>query len=113
MQIQPNSAEIYYTIGVNRFNKVFQLQNFLSDAEKRAGAAEAEKALLKAIEIDPNFPDSYAYMKILYINISAKLYPEKEGRYQEEANRYGDKFQEARKRQLDRMKLEKELKKTG
>jgi hypothetical protein len=52
-------------------------------------------------------------MKILYINISAKLYPEKEGRYQEEANRFGDKFQEARKRQLDRMKLEKELKKTG
>jgi tetratricopeptide (TPR) repeat protein len=113
MQIQPNSAEIYYTIGVNRFNKVFQLQNFLADNEKIVASNEAEKALQKAIEIDPNFPDSYAYMKILYINVSAKLYPEKEGRYQEEANRYGDKFQEARKRQLDRMKLEKELKKTG
>jgi tetratricopeptide (TPR) repeat protein len=113
MKIQPDSAEIYYTIGVNRFNKVFQLQNFLSDPEKIACAAQAEAALKKAIEIDPNFPDSYAYMKILYINVSAKLYPEKEGRYQEEAKLYGDKFQEARKRQLDRMKLEKELKKTG
>jgi tetratricopeptide (TPR) repeat protein len=112
-QLEPDTAEIYYTIGVNRFNKAFQLQNYLPDAEKMIVAAEAEKALLKAIEIDANFPDSYAYMKILYINVTSKLYPEKEARYQEEANRYGDKFQEARKRQLDRMKLEKELKKTG
>ena len=29
--IEPNSAELYYTIGVNRFNKAYQLQNFLSD----------------------------------------------------------------------------------
>lgn len=111
-QLEPASAEIYYTIGVNRFNKAFQLQNFLSEPEKRAAAAEAEQNLLKAIEIDPVFPDAYAYMKILYINIHAKLYPEKEGRYTEEANRYGDKFTDARTKQLERMKLEKELKKT-
>ncbi len=111
--LEPNSAETYYTIGVNRFQKAFQLQNILSEPEKIATAAEAEKALLKCIDLDPNFPDAYAYMKILYINVTAKLYPEKEARYQEEANRYGDKFQEARKRQLERMKLEKELKKTG
>ncbi|MDD8027276.1 MAG: tetratricopeptide repeat protein [Acidobacteriota bacterium] len=111
-QLEPASAEIYYTIGVNRFNKAYQLQNYLSDADKRIAAAEAEQNLLKAIEIDANFPDAYAYMKILYINVQAKLYPEKEGRYQEEANRFGDKFTEARTRQLERMKLEKELKKT-
>jgi hypothetical protein len=111
-ELEPNTAEIFYTIGVNRFNKAYQLQNYLSDPDKIATAAEAEKNLLKAIEIDPNFPDAYAYMKILYVNVQAKLFPEKEGRYQEEANRYGDKYQDARKRQLDRMKLEKELKKT-
>jgi tetratricopeptide (TPR) repeat protein len=109
--LEPNSAEVYYTIGVNRFQKAYQLQNFLSQAEKEAVGAEAEKNLLKAIEIDPNFPDSYAYVNILYRNIHAKIYPEKERRYIDEADRYTEKFQEARKRQLDRIKLEKELKK--
>jgi tetratricopeptide (TPR) repeat protein len=108
--LEPGNAEVYYTIGVNRFQKVFQLQNFLSDAEKGAVAADSEKNLLKAIEIDPNFPDSYAYINILYRNIHAKIYPEKESRYINEADRYTEKFQQARKRQLDRMKLEKELK---
>jgi tetratricopeptide (TPR) repeat protein len=111
-QLEPASAEIYYTIGVNRFNKAYQLQNLLSEPDKRIAAAEAEQNLLKAIEIDAAFPDAYAYMKILYLNVHAKLYPEKEGRYQEEANRYGDKFTDARTKQLERMKLEKELKKT-
>ncbi len=111
-QLEPASAEIFYTIGVNRFNKAYQLQNYLGDADMKAAAAEAEQALTKCIEIDPTFPDAYAYMKILFLNVHAKLYPEKEGRYQEEANRYGDKFTDARTKQLERMKLEKELKKT-
>jgi len=109
--LEPDNAEVYYTIGVNRFQKVYQLQNFLSQADKEAVAMEAEKNLLRAIEIDPNFPDSYAYMKILYINVHAKVYPERESRYTSEADRYGEKFDEIRKRQLDRIKLEKELKK--
>ena len=109
--LEPNSAEVFYTVGVNRFQKAYQLQNFLSQADKETVAAAAEKNLLKAIEIDPNFPDAYAYMKILYINVHAKIYPEREARYTSEADRYGEKFQEKRKLQLDRMKLEKELKK--
>jgi tetratricopeptide (TPR) repeat protein len=111
--LEPNSAEVYYTIGVNRFQKAFQLQNYLSQAEKEACAADAEKNLQKAIELDPNWAESYAYMKILYINVHSKLYPERESRYMELATQYGNKWDEARKRQLDRMKLEKELKKTG
>jgi len=113
LALEPNSAETYYTMGVNRFNKAYQLQNFLSQAEREVAGAESEKYLLKAIEIDPNFPDSYAYMKILYINVQSALYPEKEGRYKAEADRYGEKFEDMRKRQLERLKLEKELKKTG
>jgi tetratricopeptide (TPR) repeat protein len=111
--LEPESAEIYYTIGVNRFQKAFQLQNFLSQAEKEVCAADAEKNLQKAIELDPNWAESYAYMKILYINVHSKLYPERESRYMELATQYGNKWDEARKKQLDRMKLEKELKKTG
>ncbi len=111
--LEPESAEVYYTIGVNRFQKAFQLQNFLSQAEKEVCAADAEKNLQKAIDLDPNWAESYAYMKILYINVTSKLYPERESRYMELATQYGNKWDEARKRQLDRMKLEKELKKTG
>jgi len=110
-QIEPNSAELFYTIGVNRFNKAFQLQNFLSEAQRQEAGAEAENALLKAIEIDPTFANSFAYMRMLYINIHSKLYPEKESRYLAEADRYGEKFSDAQKRAVERMKLEKELKK--
>ena len=111
-QLEPNSAVVYYTIGVNRFQKVYQLQNFLSDKEKQALGTDAEQNLLKAISLDPNFAEPYSYMKILYINVQAKLFPEKETRYVELANQFGQKWDEARKRQLERMKLEKELKKT-
>jgi len=111
-QLEPGSAEMFYTIGVNRFNKAFQLQNYLAEAEKQTLANEAEKNLNKAIEIDPNLAESYAYMKILYINVSAKVFPEKESRYLAEAERFGQRWDDARKRQLERMKLEKELKKT-
>ncbi len=111
--IEPNSAEVLYTIGVNRCETARRLPGFFSDAERGKIAAESEKYLLKAIEVDPNFAEPYAYIRVLYLNIHVKLYPEKEARYQEEANRYGDKFTDARKRQLDRLRLEKELKKTG
>ena len=111
LSIEPNNAEVLYTIGVNRFNKAYQLQNFLSDFEKAEVAGEAEQALLKAIEIDPTFAKSFAYMKMLYINIHAKVFPEKESRYLAEADRYGEKFKEAQARAIERMKLEKELKK--
>ncbi len=111
LSIEPNNAEVLYTIGVNRFNKAYQLQNFLSDFEKAEVAGEAEQALLKAIEIDPTFANSFAYMKMLYINIHAKVFPEKESRYLAEADRYGEKFKEAQARAVERMKLEKELKK--
>ena len=111
--LEPESAEVFYTIGVNRFQKAFQLQNFLSQAEKEVCAADAEKNLMKAIELDPNWAESYAYLKILYINVHSKIYPERESRYMELATQYGNKWDEARKRQLDRLKLEKDLKKTG
>ena len=52
-------------------------------------------------------------MRVLYLNIHTKIFPEKEGRYLEMASQYGIKYGEAKKRQLERIKLEKELKKTG
>ena len=57
LALEPNSAEMYYTIGVNRFNKAYQLQNFLSQGEREALAAESKKNLFKAIEIDSAYPE--------------------------------------------------------
>ncbi len=111
--LDPNSAVVFYTIGINRYGKVFTLQNFLSQAEKEALANEAEKNLLKAIDLDPAWPEPIVWMRVLYLNVHAKIFPEKESRYLEMASQYGIKYDEARKRQLERMKLEKELKKTG
>lgn len=110
LQLQPNSAELMYTIGVNRFQKAYRLQNFLPVPERKQLADEAERALLKAIQIDESYPEPYAYMKILYINVHARLYPEREERYKAEAERYGERFADIRGRQLERMKLERDLK---
>jgi tetratricopeptide (TPR) repeat protein len=110
--LEPKSAELYYTMGVNRCEKARRLPSYLDQADRETIAVDSEKYLLKAIELDPNLAESYAYMRILYLNVQAKLYPERESRYLEMANQYGNKWDEARKRQLDRMKLEKELKKT-
>ena len=100
-------------MGINRYGKSYTLQNFLSQADKEALANEAEKNLLKAIDLDPSWPEPLVWMRVVYMNIHAKVFPEKESRYLEMASQYGIKYDEARKRQLDRIKLEKELKKTG
>jgi len=113
LNIAPDSAEIFYTMGVNRCEKARRLPAFLTQAEKEEVGADAEKYLLKAIELDKNLAESYAYMKILYINVHAKIYPERESRYLELANQFGEKWDEARKRQMEKMKLEKELKNTA
>ncbi|OGD26861.1 MAG: hypothetical protein A2Y56_16160 [Candidatus Aminicenantes bacterium RBG_13_63_10] len=110
-QLQPGSAEILYTIGVNRFSKAFRLQNMLPLAERKSLAAESEQYLQKAIAVDPDFAQSYAYIKLLYWNVMEKVYPEKAARYHAEGERYGDKWTELWKRQAERLKLEKELKK--
>jgi len=112
LTLQPNSAEILYTIGVNRFSKAFRLQNMLPINERKSLGAESEKYLQKAIAADPEFAQSYAYMKLLYWNVFEKIYPERAARYHAEGERFGDKWTELWKRQAERLKLEKELKKT-
>jgi len=112
LQLEPKNHEIYYALGVNRFSKAYRLQVSLSPQERDAIGRESEKYLLKAIEIDAYYPWSYAYMKLLYLNVFAKLYPDKESRYNAESERWGEKFNDILKRDQDRKRLEKELKKS-
>ncbi len=108
--LDPENAEAYYAKGVNRWAKAYRLPQLPLEERLRL-AQESLKALLKAIELDPNYPEPYAYVSVVYKSVLAKLEPEKESRYNAEADRYSERFQELRKRQAERKKLEEELKK--
>ena len=108
--LQPDSAEAWLALGVNQWSRSFRFQ-FLSSADRLKMAQAALQSITKAIELDPNYPEPYAWMGPLYKAVLAKLEPEKEARYNAEGDRYLEKFAEMRKRALERKKLEEELKK--
>jgi len=108
--LQPDSAEAWLALGVNQWSRSFRFQ-FLTVQERMKQAQAALESISKAIELDPNYPEPYAWMGPLYKAVLAKLEPEKEARYNAEGDRYLEKFQELRKRAAERKKLEEELKK--
>ena len=65
----------------------------------------------KSAELDPNYPDTFAYLNLLYRNVHAVIYPDRSERYIREADRYTERYNAVRKRQLERLRLEEELKK--
>ena len=111
LELKPDDALVLFTVGVNRFNKAYRLQNILSRQERIALADESEGDLLKSAELDPNYPDTFAYLNLLYRNVHAHLYPERSERFVRDADRYMERYSQVRKRQLERLKLEEELKK--
>ncbi len=108
--LEPNSAEAWLAKGVNRWSKAYRLAN-LPASERLVYARESLRALERAVELDPNYPEPYSWLSVLYKSVLAKLEPEKESRYNAEGDRNLEKFQDLRKRQLERKKLEEELKK--
>lgn len=112
-KLKPDEALTYYAIGVNRFFKAFRLQNVLSREERIVLADESETALKKALELDPSYSFTYSYLNILYRNVFALVYPEKKSRYIAEADRWQERFMEVRKRELERQRLEQELRGAG
>ncbi|UCC40429.1 MAG: tetratricopeptide repeat protein [Candidatus Aminicenantes bacterium] len=111
-RLDPQNSVAWYSIGVNRFSKAFRLQTILPLDERKGLAEDSRKAILKAIEIDPNEPFPYVYMRMLYVNVYMKLYPERKGRYEEEAKMWGERYEEARKKQAERRRLEEELRRS-
>jgi tetratricopeptide (TPR) repeat protein len=109
LKFDPEDAEIWYSIGVNRWAKAYRLQNMISLDEQKKAAEESEAALQKAIELDPSYPEPYSYMSVLLMSVKSRLWPERASRFKQEADQYGQRFQEARKKQADRRRLEQEL----
>lgn len=109
IKLEPDNPEAWYTTGVNRFYKAYRLQNVLPKQERLELGEESLKVLMKALEIDPSYPEPYAYINMVYRNIHAKVYPDRAERYNREADIYQEKFTEARKKQAERRRLEQEL----
>ncbi len=108
-KLEPDSYIPWFAIGVNRFDKAFTLRNVLTYDEKDALGIEAKEALLKAIELEPDAPNPYIYMSILYLNVFAKIFPEKEEIMLAEVKRWRDRYDDKKKKQLERERLEQEL----
>ena len=111
IQLIPNNPEAWLAKGINRWSKAFRFQN-LPKEQRMAVAQDALKAIEKARDLDPNYPEPYSWLSVIYKSVLAKLDPDKEARYSAEAERNLDKFQDLRKRFAERKKLEEELKKT-
>jgi tetratricopeptide (TPR) repeat protein len=112
IELDPKSAEAWLAQGVNRWSRSYRFQNLPSE-ERLKAAQQSLRSLQKAMELDPNYPEPYSWLSVLYKSVLTKLEPDKEARYNAEADRYIEKFQDMRKRAAEKKKLEEELKKTG
>ena len=110
--INPANAEAWLAKGVNRWSKAYRIPT-LPQNERIALSKDSETSLIKASELDPTYPEPYSWLSVLYKSVMTKLYPERAKRYDEDADRFLEKFQDTRKRQMDRKKLEEELGKIG
>jgi tetratricopeptide (TPR) repeat protein len=110
--LQPNSAEAYVAKGINLWSHAFRFQ-FLTADQRMQYAKDSEKVLEKAIALDANYPEPYSWLSVLYKSVLAKLEPENEARYIAAGDKAMERFNDLRKRLIERKKLEEELKKTG
>ena len=108
--LDPENPQAWLAKGVNRWSRAYRFQAVPAE-ERKAIAYDALKAIEKARDLDPNYPEPYSWLSVLYKSVLAKLEPEKEARYNAEADKYAEKFKELRTRVLEKKKLEEELKK--
>jgi len=102
-------AEAYYRLGVVCWNKGYQTPPDVMGAVERLQVVEQGfKALNKATELSPNFPDPWAYMGLLYRQ-KAIAEPLKAAEYTKQSDAMVQKFQDLRKRKLATEQFIKEL----
>lgn len=108
VDLEPENPEAWLAVGINRWAKSYRLQN-LPKRERLGIARESEVALKKANELDSSYPEPYSWLSVLYSSVLIKLDPDRAKRYEEDADRFADRFKDLRKRQLERKRLEREL----
>lgn len=110
IELNPEDPEAWLAVGVNRWSKAYRIQASLSRQERIDLANDSEAALKKANELDGEYPEPYSWLSVLYKSVMAKLFPDRAKRYEDEADIYSQRFQELRKREAQRKKLEQDLK---
>ena len=109
--LEPDNPAAWLSKGVNRWSKAYRLQNLLSRAQRLQAAKESETCLLKASELDPKYPEPYSWLSVIYQSVLAKIDPDRANRYIQDGQMYLERYKEAREAELERQKLEEELKK--
>ena len=106
-------GDAYYRLGVVLWNKSYQTpRDLMSPKERLMVVEDGFKCLDKSIFLKPDFPDPWAYKKLLYLQkIVAE--PLKANLYNKKGDEMGAKFTELRKRQLEREAYQKQLEKVG
>ncbi len=102
-------AEAYYTYGVVCWQKAYNTpEDIMGPKDRLAVVAEGMAALDKASEIDPLYPEPWAYKNLL-LRQKAKAEPLNEKKYIEEADKMAAKFTELRKARTAQEALAKEM----
>lgn len=102
-------ADAYYRLGVVCWNKSYQTPpDVMGSVERLQVVEKGFEALKKSSELSPNFPDPWAYMKLLYLQKSIAE-PLNKDKYDKEGEKMVQKFQELRKRKLASEQFMKDL----
>lgn len=105
-------ADAYYRLGVLFWNKSYQTPRDLMGPKERTEVVdEGFNYLDKAIQMKPDFPDPWAYKKLLYLQ-KIVADPLKADLYNKKGDEMGAKFTELRKKQLERDAYLRQLEQT-
>jgi len=108
LKLEPDNAEVYLSIGVNRWLKAYGDPD-LTNAQRISCAYDGVEALKRATELDPDYPEPYSWLSVVYQSVLVRLEPSKAQRHRAEGERNAARFLELRKREADRKRLEEEL----
>lgn len=106
--LAPDSAEAWYSKGTNRWAKAYRVPD-LSREERIKAGYEGLDCLKKAVELDPDYPEPYQWMNVIYQSVLAQLEPSKAARHRAEGEKAAARYQELKKRAIARQRLEEEL----
>lgn len=106
--LQPDSAVAWLSKGVNRWAKAFRVPT-LSREEKIEAGYEGLEALKKAVELDPDYPEPYSWLSVIYQSVLAINEPDKASRHKAEGERVLERYKELKKREAAKRRLEEEL----
>ncbi|MFB0565534.1 MAG: tetratricopeptide repeat protein [Candidatus Aminicenantaceae bacterium] len=107
-KLEPDNAEVYLSKGVNRWLKAYGDPDLTND-QRIETAYDGVAALKKAAELDPDYPEPYSWLSVIYQSVLARLEPSKAQRHRADGERNAARYMELRKRETARKRLEEEL----